>query len=129
MKTVTQIGSLLIIIAAWSCDVSDTESISPIIAADLPDACSLGETIKFKVYHVVFNGCGEYFKHEAAEDGNVITVKFYAKYPKAQVCPNNISTLETYYYFEAKQKGLIYFRFFQDNYNGLEYILDTLRVQ
>lgn len=129
MKAITRIGSFLMIMAVYSCDMSDTESISPIIATDLPAACSLGETIKFKVYHVVFNGCGEYSKHEAAENGNVITVRFYAKYPKAEVCPDNVRMLETYYYFEAKQKGDIYFSFFQDNYNGEEYILDTLSVQ
>jgi hypothetical protein len=109
--------------------MSDKESISPIISTDLPSTCLAGETISFKVYHVVFNGCGKYSKHEAAQNGNVITVRFYAKYPQAQMCPDNIPTLETYFYFEAKQKGDIYFRFFQDNYDGQEYLLDTLRVQ
>lgn len=112
----------------FSCDISDTVSISPIVGTDLPKTCEVGETISFKVYHVVFNGCGEYSKHEAVENGNTITVRFYAKYPKAEICTDNIPTLETYYYFEAKQKGDIYFRFFQDNYNGQEYVLDTLTV-
>ena len=122
--------SFLILMTICSCDqLSDTVSISPIIGTDLPANCNVGETIAIKVYHVVFNGCGEYLKHEAVENGNVITVKFYAKYPKGQICPDNIPTLETNYYFQAKQKGDIYFRFFQDNYNGQEYLLDTLRVQ
>jgi hypothetical protein len=128
MKTIIRIGSLLTIITLCSCDMSDKESISPVVATDLPSSCLVGETISFKVYHVAFNGCGKYSKHEAAENGNVITVRFYAKYPQAQMCPDNIPTLETIYYFEATQKGDIYFRFFQDNYNGQEYLLDTLRV-
>lgn len=123
-------GSFVIMMIICSCDqLSDKVSISPIIGTDLPATCNVGETISFKVYHVVFNGCGEYLKHEAAENGNVITVRFYAKYPQGQICPDNVPTLETNYYFEAKQKGDIYFRFFQDNYNGQEYILDTLKVQ
>jgi len=123
-------GSILLLMIICSCDqLSDTISISPIIGTDLPATCTAGETISFKVYHVVFSGCGEYLKHEAAQIGNVITVKFYAKYPKGQICPDNIPTLETTYYFEAQEKGDIYFRFFQDNYDGKEYVLDTLRVQ
>ena len=122
-------GSFLLLLIAYSCDsLEDTISISPVVGTNLPGTCSAGETISFEVYHVVFNGCGEYLKHEAVENGNVITVKFYAKYPKAQTCPDNIPTLATDFYFEAKEKGDLYFRFFQDNYNGQEYLLDTLRV-
>ena len=119
----------IVSMALISCDYTETESISPVIATDLPSSCAVGETISFTVYHIAFNGCGRYSKHEAVQQGNVITVKFYAKYARGQVCPDNIPTLETLYYFEAKEKGDLYFRFFQDNYNGQEYVLDTLRVQ
>lgn len=129
MKTIIQFGSCLVLLTLLSCDVTSTESISPIIATDLPVTCSAGETIAFKVYHIAFNGCGKYSKHETARQGDVITVRFFVEYPKAQICPDNIPTLETFFYFEAKEKGDLYFRFFQDNYDGKEYILDTLRVQ
>ena len=113
----------------WSCDeMADTVSISPVVATDLPSTCSVGETIAFNVYHIAFNGCGKYLKHETVQDGQVITVKFYVKYEKAQACTNNVPTLETKFYFEAKEKGDLYFRFFEDNYNGKEYLLDTLKV-
>lgn len=113
-----------------SCDdMSDTVAISPVVATDLPPTCSAGETISFNVDHVAFNGCGRYLKHETVQDGQVITVKFYVTYDKSQACSSNIKILETKFYFEAKEKGDLYFRFFQDNYNGKEYLLDTLRVQ
>lgn len=132
MRATVRFCLFIILLTNLSCEyVTESESISPVVATDLPPTCAFGETISFKVYHIAFNGCGEYSKHEVAEDGNVLTVRFYAKYPKTQgqICPDNVPTLETYYYYEANQKGDIYFRFFQDNYDGQEYLLDTLRVQ
>jgi hypothetical protein len=104
------------------------ESISPIIDTELPSSSTVGEIVSFKVYHVVFNGCGQFSRQETMRDGNVVTIKFYGKYPKNKSCTTNIPTLESYYTFEAKEKGDVYFRFYQDYFDGQEYILDTLRV-
>jgi len=113
-----------------SCNYFSTrESISPIIDTELPSTSAVGEAITFKVYHVVFNGCGQYSRQETTMDGKVVTVKFYGKYPEGKICPDNIPTLETYYTFKAKEKGDYYFRFYQNNFDGQEFILDTLSVQ
>jgi hypothetical protein len=130
MKTIIQFSFVLALLSFMSCNPFKTkESISPIIDTDLPSTGSVGEKISFKIQHVVFNGCGKYSRHETTRDGKVITVKFYGKYPEAKICPDNIPTLETYYTFEIKEKGDHYFRFYQNDFAGNEYILDTLRVQ
>lgn len=121
---------LVIFVTLISCDrYSSRESISPIIATDLPSTSTVGETITFKIYHVVFNGCGQYSRQETSRDGKIITIKFYGKYPNEKICTAEISTIETYYNFEVKEKSDYYFRFYQDNYEGQELMLDTLRVQ
>lgn len=129
MKTIILTSFLLVFITFMSCEnFSTRESISPIIETELPSVGSVGEKISFKIQHVVFNGCGKYSRHETTRDGRVITVKFYGKYPEGKICPDNIPTIETYYTFEVKEKGDYYFRFYQNDYAGQEYILDTLRV-
>jgi hypothetical protein len=130
MKTIIRLSFFLTLVTTSSCDnFSTRETISPIIATDLPSTSTVGETITFKIYHVVFNGCGQYSRQESTRDGKVITVKFYGKYPNGKICPDNIPTLETNYNFEVTEKGDYYFRFYQDNYDGQEFILDTLKVQ
>lgn len=130
MSTIIKFGLFALLVSPSSCGyLSSRESISPILATDLPGTAAVGETISFKIYHVVFNGCGKYSKQETTTDGKTITVKFYWKYPKGGACPDNIPTLETYYAFEAKERGSYIFRFYEDNYNGNEFLLDTLRVQ
>jgi len=117
-------------IVLLSCEcLSTDESISPIIDTELPSTTTIGTTVSFKIYHVVFNGCGEYSRQETTRDGRTITVKIYGKYPNCKMCPDNIPTLETIYQFEAKEKGDYYFKFYEDNFNGQEFIIDTLRVQ
>ncbi len=128
----TSIGHLILLTTLLfaSCEcISTDESISPIIDTELPSSTTIGETISFKIYHVVFNGCGEYSRQETTRDGKTISVKFYGKYPNCKMCPDNIPTLETTYRFEAKEKGDYYFKFYADNFDGQEFILDTLRVQ
>jgi hypothetical protein len=105
------------------------ESVSPIIDTELPSTTNLGTTVSFKIYHAVFNGCGEYSRQETTRDGQTITVKFYGKYPDCKMCSDNIPTLETIYHFEPEENGDYYFKFFADNFNGQEFIIDTLRVQ
>ncbi len=130
MRTIIRLGFLLTHVTAISCDKSSTrESVSPITSTDLPSNGSAGHTITFKVYHVVFNGCGQYSRQETTTEGKVVTIRFYGKYPSSGICSTNVPTLETFYNFEAKEKGDYYFRFYQDNYSGQEFILDTLRVQ
>jgi hypothetical protein len=130
MKTIIQLCFLLTLITVFSCDhLSTRESISPIIATDLPSNSIAGKTITFKIYHVVFNGCGKYARQETIIEGRVVTIKFYGKYPIDAFCTANVPTLETYYSFEPKEKGDYYFRFYQDNFNGQEFTLDTLKVQ
>lgn len=128
MKSVVKIGLCGIVVSAISCD-DYRESVSPIVATDLPETTLAGETISFTIYHVVFNGCGRYFRQETKIDGKTITVKIYGKYPNRGICPDNIPTLETRYGFNPATKGVYYFKFFADNYNGDEYLLDTLVVR
>lgn len=113
-----------------SCDcISTDESVSPIIDTELPSTTTIGTTVSFKIYHVVFNGCGEYSRQETTRNGRTITVKFYGKYPNCRACDDNIPTLETIYKFKVVEKGDYYFKFYEDYFNGQEFIVDTLRVQ
>ena len=113
-----------------SCEcLSTDESLSPIVDTELPSTTTIGTTVSFKIYHVVFNGCGEYSRQETTTDGRTITVRFYGKYPNCKMCPDNIPTLETIYRFEAMEPGDYYFKFYADNFDGQEFISDTLRVQ
>lgn len=130
MKTFNRVTFFLIFITLISCDnILESESISPIIGTELPTTATVGETISFRVFHVVFNGCGTYSRQETEREGNVITVTFYGKYPEGRMCTDDIPTLETFYQFEVKEKGDYYFRFYQGDFGKQEYILDTLRVQ
>lgn len=130
MRTIIRPGFLLLLIALTSCSyLSTRESVSPIIDTELPETAVVGETISFKIYHVVYNGCGKYSRQETTMDGRTVTVTFYAKYPNGGACPDNIPTLEGYCTFVAKEKGDYYFRFYHGNYSGDEFILDTLSVQ
>lgn len=123
----TQLGLILII--GFSCeDISIRESISPIVNTELPSTGVVGETISFKIYHVVFNGCGQYSRHETNTEGKVVTVRFYGRYPNGKICPDNIPTLETGYNFRIKESGDYIFKFYNDSFNGNEFVLDTLRV-
>lgn len=128
MKTI--VGSILSITILLSCEcISTDESVSPIIGTELPSTTTIGTTVSFKIYHIVFNGCGEYSRQKTTTDGRTIVVKFYGKYPNCKMCPDNIPTLETIYRFEVKELGDHYFKFYNDNFDGQEFILDTLRVQ
>jgi hypothetical protein len=99
-----------------SCEcISTDESISPIIDTELPTTITIGTTVSFKIYYVVFNDCGEYSRQETTRDGRTITVIIYGKYPNCKMCPDNIPTLETIYKFEAMEKGDYYFKFYEDN--------------
>ncbi|KXK28319.1 MAG: hypothetical protein UZ12_BCD005001013 [Bacteroidetes bacterium OLB12] len=84
----TSIGHLILLTTLLfaSCEcISTDESISPIIDTELPSSTTIGETISFKIYHVVFNGCGEYSRQETTRDGKTISVKFYGKYPSCKM--------------------------------------------
>jgi hypothetical protein len=132
MKTRTIIGYLtsITLLVTVSCEcLSTDESISPIIDTELPETTTVGTTVSFKVFHVVFNGCGEYARQVTTRDDRTITVRFYGKYPSCKMCPDNIPTLETVYTFPALEQGDFYFKFYQDNFDGQEFILDTLTVQ
>lgn len=129
MRKITWYIFLLIQMALISCEcLSTDESISPIIYTELPSTATFGSAVSFKIHHVVFGGCGEYSRQETIQDGRTITVKFFGKYPNCKACPDNIPTLETIYQFKAKEKGEYYFKFYQDNLNGQEFIFDTLKV-
>ena len=130
MTTVIRHIFSLIFLVTVSCEcLSTDESTSPIIDTELPSTTTLRSTVSFKIYHIVFNGCGEYARQETKRDGRTITVKFYGKYPSCKMCSDNIPTLETIYPFEVKEQGDYYFRFYADNFDGQDFILDTLRVQ
>jgi hypothetical protein len=121
--------SLILFLMLISCEESTHESISPIINTELPPTAPVGHVVSFKVYHVVYNGCGQFSRHETSQDEKTITVKFYGKYPEAKICTDEIPTLETKYDFKPTDKGEYVFRFYQDNYSGVEFLLDTLVVQ
>ncbi|MDR7130047.1 hypothetical protein J2X69_002394 [Algoriphagus sp. 4150] len=132
MKSKTIIRYLVSLPALVMCScecLSTDESVSPIIETELPSTTAIGTTVSFKIFHVVYSGCGEYSRQETIRDGRTITVRLFGKYPTCKMCPDNIPTLETVYRFEAKEKGDYYFKFYANNFNGEEFILDTLKVQ
>jgi hypothetical protein len=86
------------------------ESVSPIVAADLPESGKPGQEIKFKVSHIVFNGCGYFSSQETSQIGNTFNVTFYAKY-RGGVCTMNIPRLETDYTFIPTEIGTFTFKF------------------
>lgn len=105
------------------------EAISPIVDAELPAVGKVGEVVSFNVHHTMYNGCGKYDRSETVEEGKTITVTVYGKYPKGKICSDDEPTLITVYHFLPKEQGAYYFRFYNGNLNGSEYLLDTLNVQ
>lgn len=121
---------LALILLISGCGLAGSEeAISPIVDAEMPAVGRVGEVVSFNVHHTVYNGCGKYARSETIEEGNTISVTFFGKYPKGKICSDDEPTLITEYHFLPKERGAYYFRFYNGNLNGSEYLLDTLNVQ
>ena len=128
MKTTTFLTFIFLTAGLISCNEDEpkgefTESISPIVATELPDNGDVNEKIIFTISHGVYNGCGHYSRHETVIIGKEVYVTFFAKYPVDAACTYNAPVLSTSYEFTPTLTGEYTFHFSQA---GGDYLLDNL---
>ncbi|MBL7850377.1 MAG: hypothetical protein JNN04_05715 [Cyclobacteriaceae bacterium] len=100
-----------------------TEQMSPITGTDLPGTCRANVKLTFEVEHGVYNGCGQYSRHETFIKGKDIYVTFFAKYPTEAFCTSNAPIRSTNYMFIPSSPGEYTFHFKQTETKELVQVL------
>jgi hypothetical protein len=125
------VAVFLITIGILSCNEDEkihsdfTEEISPIVDTELPNNGEINKKVTFVINHGVYNGCGQYSRHETVTNGNDIFVTFFAKYPVNEICADIAPVRSTSYEFTPTLIGEYTFHFSQ---GGEEYLTDNIIV-